>query len=278
MVVESFDSTTYSFSDDELQKDFARYEHLNYVCGLNDQSKCMLLDYGYDSSNNLLSLKLKRTKWRYCQFVWNHRFDGIEDGEKKLKEWHNRIIYEHLSGERVIRYPNSFCLHLVIETVDGNILVTDISKRKMNDYPATKAFTIGEQLEESDIRDPSGLVITWVRRAVFEEFGFSKASFEAHFDASSLRILSLDLEEDIFNFALVCTIKMRRSYAQFKKAAKLDRSELAGVSELPLQEVPSILLGYPENRSMYHPSSYMRLLAFYIYKVGMQRACEELRL
>ena len=277
VVVESFDSTTYSFSDDELQKDFARYEYLNHVCGRDDQSKCMLLDYGYDSSNNLLSLKLKRTKWRYCQFVWNHRFDGIEDGEKKLKEWHNRIIYEHLSGERVIRYPNSFCLHLVIETVDGNILVTDISKRKMNDYPATKAFTIGEQLEESDIRDSSGLVITWVRRAVFEKFGFSKASFEAHFDASSLRILSLDLEEDIYNFALVCTIKMRRSYAQFKKAAKLDKSELAGVSELPLQEVPSILLGYPENRSMYHPSSYMRLLVFYIYKEGMQKAREELK-
>jgi len=276
VVIDNFDPIPFSFTEDEIKQDFVRYEHSDFVRGMDDQPKCMLVHYGFDSS--VLSLKLKQTQWRHCQFVWHHRFEGEENAEIKRKKWRNDIVYEHLSDEAEnIVYPNSFCLHLVIETLDGNVLVTDISGKKSNDYPKTKAFTIGEQIEKSDFCScGDSFLMKWVRRAVYEEFGLSDAAFDKQFDASSLRVLSLNLEEDIFNFALVCTIKMRCRIAQFKRVAKLDKKELSTVSEMPLQEVPGILLGYPDNQDLYHPSSYMRLLAFYLYKKGLAQARQDL--
>ena len=33
-------------------------------------------------------------------------------------------------------------------------------------------------------------------------------------------------------------------------------------------------MGYPGNKGEYHPSSYLRLLLFYLYKNGYRRTCK----
>ncbi len=214
--------------------------------------------------------------------MWR-RYYGEEYEQEKRELWHNQIVSEHLeSGLRVARYPNSFCLHLVIETENGNVLITEISKEKVNDYPTTKAVSLGEQIELSDFVEPKDFqqdfVKEWTRRAVCEEFGITGEQYEEEFDVNSLRVLSLDMEMDIYNFALVCTIKMRHSCEQLKKIVNttIELKEISNMFELPLDEVPSILMGYPKNKDEYHPSSYLRLLVFYLYKNGYRRTCERI--
>ncbi len=287
VMMANYDDTPYDFAPD-LREDFDAFVASGYMKQIqkvgNDLPRYMLTRYGsnFDKENPLLTIQLKKTFWRHCQFVWR-RYYGEENELEKRELWRNQIVSEHLeSGLRVARYPNSFCLHLVIETENGNVLITEISKEKVNDYPTTKAVSLGEQIELSDFVEPKDFqqdfVKEWTRRAVCEEFGITGAQYEEEFEVNSLRVLSLDMEMDIYNFALVCTIKMRHSCEQFTKIVNttIEQKEISNIIELPLSEVPSILMEYPKNKDEYHPSSYLRLLVFYLYKNGYRRTCERI--
>lgn len=223
---------------------------------------------------------LKKTYWRHCQFVWK-RYKGEKNEEEKRILWRNEIVSDHLKNSlKVAKYPNSFCLHLVIETSEGKVLITEISKEKVNDYPTTKAVSLGEQIELSDFVDAKDFqqdfVTEWTRRAVCEEFGITAAQYEEEFDEKSLRVLSIDMEMDIYNFALVCTVKMRHGCEQLKKVVNttIEQKEISDMTEMDLDMIPSVLMGYPGNENEYHPSSYLRLLVFYLYKKGYRRTCK----
>lgn len=68
------------------------------------------------------------------------------------------------------------------------------------------------------------------------------------------------------------TIKLRQSCEQFKKVVG---KEISDIQEMALKEIPEVLMKYPENEGEYHPSSYLRLLMFYLYKNGYKRTCKE---
>ena len=286
VMMANYDDAPYDFPT-ELKDSFEAFVASDYMKQIrklgNDLPRYMLTRYGsnFDKENPLLTIQLKKTFWRHCQFVWK-RYYGEENELEKRALWRNRIVREHLeSGLRVARYPNSFCLHLVIETENGNVLITEISKEKVNDYPTTKAVSLGEQIELSDFVEPKDFqedfVKEWTKRAVCEEFGITAAQYEEEFEVASLRVLSLDMEMDIYNFALVCTIKMRHSCEQFTKIVNttIEQKEISNMFELPINKIPDILMAYPNNRNEYHPSSYLRLLVFYIYKNGYRRTCKE---
>ena len=286
VMMANYDDAPYDFAP-ELKDAFEAFVASDYMKQIrklgNDLPRYMLTRYGsnFDKENPLLTIQLKKTFWRHCQFVWK-RYHGEEDELEKRELWRNRIVREHLeSGLRVARYPNSFCLHLVIETENGNVLITEISKEKVNDYPTTKAVSLGEQIELSDFVEPKDFqedfVKEWTKRAVCEEFGITAAQYEEEFEVASLRVLSLDMEMDIYNFALVCTIKMRHSCEQFTKIVNttIEQKEISNMFELSINKIPDILMAYPNNRDEYHPSSYLRLLVFYIYKNGYRRTCKE---
>ena len=289
VVVADYNGVPYDFTGD-LSSEFIGFEQSEYInkirCLGNDLPRYMLSRYGsnFDKSNPLLTLQLRKTSWSACQFVWN-RYVGVKDDserERLQSTWRNKIIKEHLdSGLRVARYPNSLCLHLVIETGDGNALVTEISKEKENDYPTTKAVSLGEQLELSDFVDINDFrqdfVKEWVVRSLCEEFGLSDDKYHEEFDDASVRVLALNFEMDIYNFALVCTIKMRHDLTQFKKVvnATVEQKEITDMVELPLYNIPRVLLDYEKNKEEYHPSSYLRLLLFYLYKNGYRRTCKD---
>ncbi len=280
VAITHFDPTEYEFPD-ELKTAFTDFEESEYLKQIqrlgNDLPRYMLTRYGsnFDNDHPMLTIQLRQTHWRHCQFVWRGKM--CDD-----KEWRDKIIGEHLnSGLRVARYPNSLCLHLIIETPAGNVLITEISTEKSNDYPSTKAVSLGEQIEMSDFLTQkdfeSDFVTVWTRRAICEEFGISTDQYEKEFDEKSLRVLSLDFEMDIYNFALVCTIKMRHSCDYFKKVVNttIEQKEISDMTELSLSEIPAILILYPKNAGEYHPSSFLRLLLFYLYKNGYKRTCRQ---
>lgn len=283
VVLSHYYDDPYSFPA-EVQNDFDKFEASDYMSDIrslgNDLPRYMLSRYSpnFNKKNPLLSINIRKTSWGACQFVWN-RYVGQEQAEEKQSEWRAQIIKEHFeSGLKVIRYPNSLCLHLIIETSDGNVLFTEVSKEKKNDYPKSKAASIGEQLELSDFIDikdyQENFVSEWVRRAICEEFGLSATMYESEFVDSSIRVLALDFEMDIYNFALVCTIKMKHDCEHFKKIvnATIEQKEISGMSEMNVSDIPGVLMNYKNNMKEYHPSTYIRLLLFYLYQFGFRRS------
>ena len=290
--VVDYNNTPFEFADDELLAAYNVFEasdSLKRIRSLgNDLPRYMLTRYGanFNKSNPILTLQLRKTSWGQCQYVW-HRYDYEYKKEEeavakeKQKEWREQIIMEHMnSGLRVANYPNSLCLHLIIETSDEKVLITEISQEKKNDYPRTKAVSIGEQIELADFIDQKDFqedfVTEWTRRAVCEEFGLSEQQYERAFDEKSLRVLSLDFEMDIYNFALVCTMKMRHDCEEFKKlvSSTIEQKEISDMQDMHVEDIPVVLMGYPGNEKEYHPSSYLRLLMFYLYKNGYKRTCK----
>lgn len=285
VIVTHYDSEPFTFVEQELQEEYEEYvntEAFQKTIALgNDLPRYMLTRYGgnFNKERPVLWMQLRETSWGLCQFVW-HRYDGQVNGMEKQTLWRDKIISEHMnSGLRVANYPNSLCLHLIIETSDGKVLITEISKEKNNDYPTTKAVSIGEQIELSDFMDSrdyqDDFVTEWTRRAVCEEFGLSENQYERVFDEKTLRVLSLDFEMDIYNFALVCTMKMRHDCEDFKKlvSSTIEQKEISDMQDMQVEDIPAVLMGYPGNENEYHPSSYLRLLMFYLYKNGYKRTC-----
>lgn len=289
--VTHYDPVPFVFEDEEHKEGLKALENTKKFMETralgNDLPRYMMTRYGgnFNKEKPLLWMQLRETTWGQCQYVW-HRYDyeyKMEEEtavKEKQSAWREKIIKEHMnSGLRVANYPNSLCLHLVIETSDGKVLITEISKEKSNDYPSTKAVSIGEQIELADFIDQKDFqedfVTEWTRRAVCEEFGLSELQYEQAFDEKTLRVLSLDFEMDIYNFALVCTMKMRHDCEGFRKlvSSTIEQKEISDMQDMALEEIPKVLMGYPENEKEYHPSSYLRLMMFYLYKNGYKRTC-----
>ena len=141
-------------------------------------------------------------------------------------------------------------------------------------------MSIGEQLELADFLDQrdfqTDFVSEWTRRAVCEEFGLSEDQYEKVFDQKSLRVLALDLEMDLYNFSLVCVIRLNQSCEQFKRLVNstIEQKEISDIGEMDPDEIPAVLMEYPKNKNEYHPSSYLRLLLFYVHRNGHKRTCD----
>jgi len=276
----------FRFEDKELQLSCKRYENSKEFKDIralgNDLPRFMLTKYSsnFNKEKPILSLQLRKSSWGQCQFVWHNRYHGEKHEKQLQKEWTKSIVAEHMnSGLKVVNYPNSMCLHLIIETKDGNVVITEISHEKSNDYPTTKAVSIGEQLELSDFLDQKefqeDFVTEWTRRAVCEEFGLSENQYHSVFEEKSLRVLALDFEMDIYNFSLVSVIRLRQTCEQFKRivSSTIEQKEISDIQEMKQEDIPAVLMGYPKNTKEYHPSSYLRLLLFYLYKNGYKRTC-----
>ena len=194
-------------------------------------------------------------------------------------------------GKQALEYlPNSLCMHLMIETMDNKLIKSRISESKKNDNPGTWAFTLGEQLDPGDVRDDTNLhadfMQRWMRRAFLGEYKMNDNSYADIVDADSLRILSLDFESDRYNFALLCVVRLNYSYKTFSEKiySTLDREEAREIGSLDLDEIPGILATYNTKdkngrhtaRGQYHPSSYLRLLMYYIHRKGIGRAEQEI--
>ena len=233
----------------------------------------------YDKHNRKLLLSLGRTEWSQCSYVWD-KFGKSRGDEYSSNDLMKEYSGGVRSGDRSDPYlPNSFCMHLLIESQDNKVVLALISDSKRNDNPGTWAVTLGEQLEQEDFTDGNNFhesfVVKWMRRAFQEEYKLDEAQYEDLIDESSLRCISVDFESDRYNFALFCVVRLRYSFENFYEKVKvlLSTDEATRLSAISLDEIPKILVSYKDEnaRRKYHPSSYLRLLLFYIHKFGYSR-------
>lgn len=250
----------------------------------------------YNNKDRKVEIKLIKTDWVSLQYNWNYfrRLDShnhlIHNNHlQEIKQKMGKVFLDNSQeGDFAI---NSFCLHLILETKDGEVILAKISKNKNNDYPATWAATLGEQIEKDDFYDASSnttrnnFVVRWVRRALLEEFDISdepKYGQDSEYDEivneKSLRILSIDMEGDIYNIALTCVVKLKLTFKEFKenKGIWADSEEATELRSCTLSEIREILLNYPDNSEQYHPSTYLRLLMFHLYKTGTSELCKSI--
>ena len=242
-------------------------------------------NYQKNNNNQKIEIRLRATQWSRLQFSWDllrnidtYNRPIIHKNSKEIE----RLFVSALKQEQNPFLINSFCLHLIMVSSNGKVILSRISNVKANDYPSTWAATIGEQIEKEDFYiEETGearkdWIAHWVKRALWEEFDISEEEYtnqeinelEAYVDMNSLRVLSLDFEGDIYNFALTCVVKMKITAEQMRniKGIHVDGNEnTLEFKEISEKDIRDILLHYPENSSQYHPSTYLRLLMYHLY-------------
>ena len=239
----------------------------------------------YNRKERKLLVSLGRSEWSQTSYVWD-RF-GKKSGDEVDSAPLMREYAPGVSGgsESEPALPNSFCLHLLIETLDGMVILARISRAKANDNPGTWAATLGEQLEAEDFLTGSNFhddfVARWTKRAFVEEFGFDENLYRNTVNEDSLRVLSVDFESDRYNFDLLCVVRLRCSFEAFneKIAPTLALEEAVEIKGITLAEIPDILMTYRDEtrRKDYHPSTYLRLLLYYLHRNGYSRTERVLR-
>ena len=234
----------------------------------------------YDKKNRKLLISLGRTEWSQTSYIWNKfgKSTGREIASNTLMREYSCGITSGNESEPYI--PNSFCMHLLIETLDNKVILSRISQAKMNDNPGSWAATLGEQLDLEDFTDGNNFfddfVVRWMKRAFLEEYRFDENIFAEAVDEDSLKVISVNFESDRYNFSLFCIVQLRYTFDTFYKkiAPTLATEEAIKVQGLDIKSIPDVLMTYEDEkkRADYHPSTYLRLLLFFIHKNGYSKA------
>lgn len=175
--------------------------------------------------------------------------------------------------DRVIEFPNTLTLHLVVRTMDSKILLTQVHRLKANDHPNSWACSVGEQIDPSDLEHLSrDCAAVWVARALREELELH----ESDYDASEVRFLALTLEADIVNFAFVCiaTINLTADALQARlHATTRDDNEFAALAFIDVGDIPGELVNPTRE---YHPSTPIRMIYTFIFLRGQHQLRQSL--
>ncbi len=281
IVVESYDDSLFSFLltdnifSNEGWQEYRDGEAFSVVKRMGNNLPRFMLK-SIRRKNGSLLLDLSRTEWSQTKYRWNgfdkRQKDPFGDSLMKKKALEVKKDFIPLSP-----LPNSLCMHLLLETKDGRVVLSKISRLKINDFPGTLAATLGEQIDISDFTDGNvfkhGFVIDWLRRAFEEEYKLSDYSYDSIVDESTFRILSLNFEGDIYNFALLCTVKLRLKFDEFNRKVGLLLSTEEAIELIPLKimDIPKTLFLEKIDSSSFHPSTHLRLMIFFFYKMGYKK-------
>ena len=131
-----------------------------------------------------LRLELQATCWSQVQFLW----------QRIVTPENMPMLYSTALDNDPIPYPTSFCLHLLVFTSEGSLLLTRAHSSKANDYPGAWACSIGEQLATEDLASlDQDCAQKWVARALHEELSVE----EGEYDPEQIRFMALTFEGDI---------------------------------------------------------------------------------
>ena len=216
--------------------------------------------------NNRIFVTLQRTKYSMTSFWWDKiRNDPLM--QKKMA----RQVFE----QEDVFFPNSFCLHVILETQDEKLICTRISNNKKNDYAKSIAVTLGEQISEIDFASNTfnndAFTDQWIKRSLIEELNIFVEDYEKFVDVSSVRVLALSYEGDIYNFALPVYVRLKMDYdglITYLNSSNKNNSEYTEIIPMTAAEALDITKSWNdvEKRSIYHPSSFLRALLYAIYK------------
>lgn len=186
------------------------------------------------------------------------------------------LIQELLVGEeRVAKFPNTLCLHLVIVTFDGKVL---ISKRApdVEYYPNTWSCSIEENMALKDLKGEGGTakaVLEWGKRALLEELGLTETAYST----DNLRILSVFLENDILNISLCGHVVLNIPSNQLSRIIRaLPRMDYEFTAWDFLEYEDKDLMAEILSPALpYHPTSRYRMLMTLIKKKGIPKGAEK---
>ena len=238
-----------------------------------NQNRLMLSNLqGFDAQSDEIRLNLQKTDYSHACYVWNHF---------KHTNYNLKLCYSHIKAQNQL-LPNSLCMHLLIETVDEKIVTTTSSLDKTTDYPNTIAFSVGEQLELSDIieskKTQCSCADIWLNRTFLEEFGLTNDHYKKMVDTDSFRILGLYFEGNIYNFALLCLVRLKCSFNEFYEVVTptLDYHEISDIACINFERIPSVLR-VEGTANICHPSSAIRLFLYSMHKEGMEATMNSFR-
>ncbi|MEW6417727.1 MAG: hypothetical protein AB1480_06360 [Nitrospirota bacterium] len=224
--------------------------------GKDDRTRLMIVENPIAFSDApTLQLRVQETKYSHVQFF--HRW--------MKQDLNQRTLYtDRILKSQQVNFPNSLCLHLVVVTNDGYLLLTQITN-KSDYYPDQWACSIAEQLDLKDLTGPDEkFALNWVERTLWEELGISNVGF----NPKNVRVMAVFLEGDIANFALAALVLL-----------KLDRSELNAIIDkhprtdyefqdwtfISWDEIPNELL---KPTRIYHPTTGIRMFYAGLFKFG----------
>ncbi len=229
----------------------------------NDRTRWMLTGI---YQNQKIFLTIQKTCYSMTSFWWNH----IRNNAEMQKE-----MAKFVFDQEEQFFPNSLCLHLILETQDEKLIATRISNNKKNDYGKSIAVTVGEQITEIDFANKltynDQFIYQWVKRTMIEELNFKNEEYEKYVDISSIRVLALSYEGDIYNFALPTFVRLKMNYDGFLKyvnAINKSIDEFTDIFPLTAQDALAITRAWGDEqlRRKYHPSSFLRALLYAVYK------------
>ncbi len=150
-------------------------------------------------------------------------------------------------------------------TKEHKLLLTKSSTKKGGDYHSVWALSIGEQLAPEDLNGDKDIVLNWVERALKEELGISNDDFAP----SNVRVMAVNLEGDINNFAIVTIVVLnydsQQLDAKLKNPLRIDSGEIEEWAFIPCDDIPKELIN--ETRD-YHPSTGIRMFYAGLYEFG----------
>lgn len=291
-IIAEYDDAKYQFKSGQVLSGFRQFlekDDNKRIAQLhNNMQRVMLVavSENFNREKHRIILKMKHTDYLHARYTWCLTGAGGENGvpQPRLKDF--------LDGREKYVFPNSLCMHLILETADRKVLSTVVSKAKENDYADSYAVTIGEQMNIEDLHkdgvdyDPNFITV-WLKRALLEEFGIKDESFADLFEEDSFRILSVDYEGDIYNFSLVCVIKSVYSAEDFCDKVKsfMDNHEIHKIEPIAVDDIPQLLINKADGKNetslngktyLCHPSTFLRLLVFYLHKKGLQEGSEKI--
>ncbi len=202
-----------------------------------------------------LRLDLQATCWSQVQFLWQQ----IATSDNKP------TLYSAALDNDPIPYPTSFCLHLLVFSSEGALLLTQTHSSKANDYPGAWACSIGEQLATEDLASlDQDCAQKWVTRALHEELSIE----DGEYDPEQIRFLAVTFEGDIANLAFICAVHLRLAKedvtARLRTSNRPD-NEFNAIEFISLDSVPSELVS-PSR--VYHPSTGIRMVYAYLHERG----------
>lgn len=248
--IAEYDEREYRIEDKSMYNLYQSYADNNANVKFNNCTRLMLTGYVLTHQNKL-SIKVKKTDWIYTNFIWNRYCVDLSFRNES-----------QINLSKNVFYPNSLCLHLIVETSNNKILLCRISDKKKNDFPHKWAASIGEQLEVVDFNNKRcNFIELWLKRAIREEFSIQDKFYDDFFDYDSVLFLGLVFEEYLYNFSFVCRIKSKLSNKELSQYLKgiIPNNEITDYQFLDIMELRTLISKCKREYNIFHPSTLTRL-------------------
>ncbi|WP_433045360.1 hypothetical protein [Dactylosporangium sp. CS-033363] len=170
-----------------------------------------------------------------------------------------------------VGFAHSFCLHAVVATVDGHVLLTQRSTKVFH-YKEAWSVSIEERLGEEDLNlAPTEVVGHWARRMLREELGLS----EAEATAAQARFLAVFLEADILNCALAAVVTLGLTRAELNAIIESRVRHDYEFQDWTFVRWADLARELLDGGRVYHPSAGLRMYLagvahFGVYGFGVQ--------